>query len=102
MQGGRSWSTPAPLSMCDELLPVVRLPAPGCSGPSHTAQQLLYIGPPPSPPNCHGELWGRKGSDRALWGEGDEVSGGSPGGGRQRLGAINDWVSQHQHSQHAV
>lgn len=56
-------------------------------------------------------LWRTVGKEKGVeehWGGrwrkvgGGCVSGVRPGGGRQGPSVINDWVSQHQHSQHAV
>lgn len=66
-----------------------------------------------SPPvaSHDGELQGSKGEQQCLgvgggegceWGKGALVPWLRPGGGRQGPSPINDWVSQHQHSQHAA
>lgn len=48
------------------------------------------------------QSFGVGGGEGCEWGKGALVPWLRPGGGRQGPSPINDWVSQHQHSQHAA
>lgn len=61
------------------------------------ASKMLYHNNTPHKSWGVGELWG--GEEWVRSGEKEQMR---PGGGRQGPSLINDWVSQHQHSQHAV
>ena len=102
--GARKWGPEHPHPRSQDtarVVAVARLPtqplspmASGCLRPSHTASKLL----------CGHLPW------QAMMENSREAKGSSsalvpwlrPGGGRQGPSPINDWVSQHQHSQHAA